>query len=41
MRSGLRLAAAVLAVICLGAAAFFGFKILQTEHDYREGMELN
>ena len=38
MRSGLRLAAAVLAVICLGAAAFFGFKILQTEYDYREGI---
>ena len=38
MRSGLRLAAALLAVICLGAAVFLGLKILQTEHDYREGI---
>ena len=38
MRSGLRLAAAFLAVICLGAAVFLGLKILQTEQDYREGI---
>lgn len=38
MKSGLRSAAAFLAVICLGAAVFLGFKILQTEHDYREGI---
>ena len=31
-------AAVLLAVICLGIAAFFGLKILQTEHDYREGI---
>ncbi len=38
MRSGLRLAAVFLAVICLGAAAFLGWKILQTEHEYRAGI---
>ena len=38
MRSGLRLAAVFLAVICLGTAAFFGWKILQTEHEYRAGI---
>ena len=38
MRSSLRLAAVFLAVICLGVAAFLGLKILQTEHDYREGI---
>lgn len=38
MRSGLRLAAVFLAVICLGTAAFLGWKILQTEHEYRAGI---
>ena len=38
MRSGLRLAAVFLAVICLGTAAFFGWKILQTEYEYRAGI---
>ena len=38
MRSGLRLAAVFLAVICLGAAAFLGWKILKTEHEYRTGI---
>ena len=38
MRSGLRLAAVFLAVICLGAAAFLGWKILQTEHEYQAGI---
>jgi len=38
MRSGLRLAAVFLAVICLGAAAFLGWKILQTEHEYQVGI---
>ena len=38
MRSGLRLAAVFLAVICMGTAAFFGWKILQTEHEYRAGI---
>ena len=38
MRSGLRLAAVFLAVICLLAAAFLGWKILQTEHEYRAGI---
>ena len=38
MRSGLRLAAVFLAVICLGTAAFLGWKILKTEHEYRAGI---
>ncbi|MEE0955255.1 MAG: class B sortase [Eubacterium sp.] len=38
MKSGFRLAAVLLAVICLGAAAFLGWKILQTEHEYRAGI---
>ena len=38
MRDTLKWAAVLLAVICLGIAAFFGLKILQTEHDYREGI---
>ena len=38
MKSRLRLAAVFLAVICLGAAAFLGWKILQTEHEYRAGI---
>jgi len=38
MRSGLRLAAIFLAVICLGTAAFLGWKILQTEHEYWAGI---
>ena len=38
MRSGLRLTAVFLAVICLGAAAFLGWKILRTEHEYRAGI---
>ncbi len=38
MRSGLRLAAAFLAVICLSAAVFLGWKILRTEHEYRAGI---
>ena len=38
MRSGLRLAAVFLAVICLGTATFFGWKILQTEHEYQAGI---
>ncbi len=38
MRSGIRLAAVFLAVICLGAAVFLGWKILKTEHEYRAGI---
>ena len=38
MRSGLRLTAVFLAVICLGAAAFLGWKILQTEHEHQAGI---
>ena len=38
MKSRLRLAAVFLAVICLGAAAFLGWKILQAEHEYRAGI---
>ena len=38
MKSRLRLAAVFLAVICLGTEAFFGWKILQTEHEYRAGI---
>ena len=38
MRSGLRLAAVLLAVLCLGLAGFFGLKILKTEWEYREGI---
>jgi len=38
MKSGFRLAAVFLAVICLGAAAFLGWNILQTEHEYRAGI---
>ena len=38
MRDTLKWAAVLLAVICFGIAAFFGIKILQTEYDYREGI---
>ena len=38
MKSRLRLAAVILAMICLGAAAFLGWKVLQTEHEYRAGI---
>ena len=38
MKDTLKWAAVLLAVICFGIAAFFGFKILQTERDYREGI---
>ena len=38
MKSGFRLAAVFQAVICLGAVAFLGWNILQTEHEYRAGI---
>ena len=38
MRDTLKWAAVLLAVICFGIAAFFGFKVLQTERDYCEGI---
>ncbi len=39
MKSVVKWAAVVLALVSLGTAAFFGWKIYQTERDYKEGVE--
>ena len=38
MRSIIKWAAIVLAIICMGAAALLGWKILHTEHEYQAGI---
>ena len=40
MRSIIKWAAIVLAIICMGAAALLGWKILHTEHEYQAGIRV-
>lgn len=37
MNKGIRAAVVLLAVICLGIAAYFGWKIISAEAEYAEG----